>query len=236
MKRLLVLLISLVLTSCHNSTEPPIDENKGPLIPLAVGNYWVYQQYTLNNDGSILYAEKLLSGFKISDTLSVTLNGEKQITFQCSICDSSANWTSSEARLIYIGKDGIYYAGIADNDTLKLSFNDLMFKYPATKGEETLAHTFYVDIFGNFLNIPDSISNSYSCISMDSIFSTPIGNFSCIVYKLQLTLDNVFYLGDLYYFLKPGLGLVGTVFMAYSYYSNEHYYAIKNVLVDYKLN
>jgi len=235
MKRLLIFSFSLFLISCHNSTEPPIDENNEPLIPLAVGNYWVYQQYTLNNDGSILYAEKLLSGFKISDTLSVTLNGEKQITFQCSRCDSSANWTSSEARLIYIGKDGIYYSGITDNDTLKLSFNDLMFKYPATKGEETLAHTFYYEIFGNPENIPDSIVTTYTCVSTDSLFSTPVGNFRCTVYKIKLMLDAVFYLGDVYYFFRPGVGLVGTIYMVYSYYTNENYYAIKNVLVNYKL-
>ena len=115
-------------------------------------------------------------------------------------------------------------------------FNDLMFKYPDNKGDETLAHTFYFDIYGNIDNIPDSIKTTYTCVSTDSLFSTPVGDFRCIVYKIKLMLDDVFYLGDVYYFLKPGVGLIGTIYITYSYITNEHYYFLKNVLVKYKLN
>ena len=36
----------------------------------------------------------------------------------------------------------------------------------------------------------------------------------------KLMLDDVFYLGDIYYFLKPGVGLVGIIEMIYSYITN----------------
>ena len=222
--------------SCHTGTEPPVNDNSGPLIPLAIGNYWIYQSYTLNADGSVLFVEKDLAGYKITDTLSVSLNGDKKKTFQYAMCDSSRNLKTSDTRLIYSGKDGLYYAGITDSGIVKMSFVDLMFKYPVNKSDETLAHTFYYDPYGNPENVPDSIVTTYTCVSTDSLFNTPVGNFKCVVYKLKLMLDDVFYLGDVYYFIKPGLGLVGIVYILYSYITNKHYYATKSILVHYKLN
>ena len=221
--KILLIFFSLLLMSCHSGTEPPIDENKDPLIPLAVGNYWVYDAYYLKEDGSIdfpAWPESNVFGFKVSDTLNVTLNGKKTKTFKLSLYDHPTNSTSSEAKLIYNGKDGIYYSGITDKDTVKMLFDDLLFVYPPTKGYETLAHTFYYTSTGNYLNILDSIKTTYTCVSTDSLFSTPVGNFRCIVYKLKLMLDDVFYLGDIYYFLKPGVGLVGIIEMTYSYITN----------------
>ena len=232
MKTLLIF-FSLFLMTCNLGTGPA-DENAGPIIPLAVGNYWVYQQYSLNNDGSVSFAVEDLRGYKITDILSVSLNGGNQKTFKYTRYAPGGD-PYSEAKLIYNGKEGIYYAGITDKDTIKMLFNDLMFKYPANKGDETTAHTFYYYIFGNLDNIPDSIVTTYTCVSTDSLFSTPVGDFRCIVYKLKLMLDNIFYLGDVYYFFKPGLGLVGIIYMTYSYISNEHYYFLKTVLVDYKV-
>ena len=222
--------------SCHSGVEPPVDDNTGPLIPLAVGNYWVYQEYDLNSDGSIRSANQYIRGYKITDTLSVNLDGTKQKTFRCNRCDSSTSWTSFDGRLLYNGNDGTYYAGVTDRDSVSTLFNDLMFKYPTNKGHETAARTFYYNIFCNFDNVPDSVITTYTCVSTDSLFSTPFGDFKCVVYKLKLMLDDYFYLGDVYYFFKPGLGMVGTIFMTYSYYSNEHYYFLKDVLIDYNLN
>ncbi len=232
MKTLLIF-FSLFLVSCNLGTGPA-DENAGPIIPLAVGNYWVYQEYSLNNDGSISFVHDLLAGFKITDTLSINLNGVKQRTFKYSRY-GPPDYISSEARLIYSGKGGLYYAGITIKDSVKMLFNDLMFKYPANKGDETLAHTFYHNIYGNSGHVPDSIVTTYTCVSTDSLFSTPVGDFRCIVYKLKLMLDDIFYLGDIYYFFKPTLGLVGMIDMPYSYITNEHFYSLKTVLIDYKV-
>ena len=221
--------------SCHSGVGPTIDDNTSPLIPLAVGNYWVYQEYSLNKDGSIRSATEDLGGFKIIDTLSVSLNGQRLKAFQYSRYDSSTNWSSPEGKLIYYGNDGVHFAGTTEKDSINLLFNDLMFKYPTNKGEKTLAHTFYYFLFGNLENIPDSVITTYTCVSTDSLFSTPVGDFRCIVYKLRLMLDDYFYLGDAYYFFKPDLGLVGLIRVIYSYITDKHYYSTKDVLVNYRL-
>lgn len=236
MKKQFILLFNLLLLSCNSVTDPPISKKPEPLMPLAVGNFWVYQGYYLKDDGSIDYPEYFTFGYKISDKLSIAIK-EKEITsFKCALYNPRTNYTSTKTKLIYNGIEGLYYAGIANKDTVKMLFNDLMFKIPPIKGEENLAHTFYYKPSGNYLNISDSVITNYTCVSTDSLFSTPVGDFNCVVYKLKLMLDDVFYLGDIYYFIKPGLGLVGIMDIGYSHITNKHFYFQKTVLVDYKLN
>ncbi len=65
-----------------------------------------------------------------------------------------------------------------------MTFNDLIFSYPAEKGKIVSGHVFYYSTLGNYSNIPDEFITQYKCVTTDSLFTTPLGEFNCIVYKM----------------------------------------------------
>lgn len=239
MRFLKMLLLAALIVSCNNSNEPVIPKEDVPLMPLKIGNHWTYLGYYLTEDGTVDYPEYLENyafGYKISDTLSINIEGKKYCTYKLAQYDPQTNYVSSDAKLIYNNALSLYYAGNFKANKVSLTFNDMVFKYPVKKNDSYKAHTFYYNTYGNYLRIPDTLTTDYVCVSIDSLFTTPIGEFKCVVYKTRLMLDDIFYLGDLYSFYKPGIGLIGTILMNYSYITQSHHYFLKEVLINYKLN
>lgn len=115
-----------------------------------------------------------------------------------------------------------------------MTFNDLIFPYPVEKGESVSGHVFYYNNSGNTSNVHDEAITHYTCISVDSLFTTPVGNFRCIVYKMVWQDFEPFFRAEVYYFIKPGLGIVGMVEMAFHYNNNRYTYISKTLLTNYK--
>lgn len=210
------------------------------LFPLSLGNYWLYRSYELNPDGTGGRPSLRKLGFIIDDTVTQVINGERILNYKLFICDSTlkpaydkpGNFEGS--KLVYQNGNGFYYAGTEKYDTVKMSFNDLIFPYSAKKEESLTGHFFYYTNGGNYLNISDDAITQYTCVSTDSLLTTPLGDFGCIVYKI-VTLDfELLSRSEVYYFIKPGLGIVGMVNMVYYYYSKEYRYTRKILLTDYK--
>lgn len=242
----MLIIVSILVVGCskdkNNSIVEPEPEKIDPLIPLAIGNYWLYQSYYLNpDDGSINYADTWKFGFIIDDTLTQIINGKRVLNYKFFNCgeelkpyyDKPGSFTGS--KLIYQDKLGMYYSGMERYDTLKASFNELIFPYPVQKGDVAIGHEFYYSTTGNYLSGTDDMIQRYTCVSTDSLFSTPVGDFKCIVYKMVyygiVTLSQ----SEVYYFIKPGIGIVGLVDMIYFYKTNTYHYFRKTVLTEYKL-
>jgi hypothetical protein len=232
------------MISCKdNSVEPPSAKYE-PLIPLSVGNYWLYQNYLLDPDnGSITHPEyNSKDGFIINDSLSQSILGSNFVSYNISICGEDLKPVDDTNYLLYGGSklvnqdnNGFYYSGIVRKDTIVMQFNDLIFPYPATNGKSTSGHVFYYSTLGNGSNIPDEVITQYTCVSTDSLFTTPLGDFRCIVYKTAYADFNPLFRGDVYYFIKPGLGIVGIVQMVYFYNLNKYNYMRGYILTDYKI-
>ncbi len=232
-------LVTLIMIGCKdNSVEPQPAET---LIPLSIGNYWLYQGYYLNDDGSVNFPQDHKYGFIIDDTVLQIINEDRIVNYKFFNCgeelkpyyDKPGSFEGS--KLVYQNRFGLYYSGTEKYDTIKMTFNDLIFPYPVEKGKSVNGHMFYYSTLGNNANVPDEIITQYTCVSTDSLFTTPLGDFRCIVFKIAYADFEPLYRDEVYYFIKPGIGIVGMVEMTYHYRSNKYNYFLKNVLTDYKI-
>ena len=120
-------------------------------------------------------------------------------------------------------------------DTITMIFDDLIFPYPTEISKSVSGHVFYYGNAGNTSNVPDNATTQYTCISMDSLFTTPIGDFRCLVYRMTWQDFEPLFRNEVYYFIKPGLGIVGMVQKVFHYSSNQFRYISKILLTDYEI-
>lgn len=233
----------IIISGCKgNITGPKLPVTYEPLFPLSIGNYWLYREYELNPDGSGGKPDSIKFGFIIDDTISQNINGNKIENFKLFNCgeelrpyyDKPGSFEGS--KLIYQNKSGLYYSGNERYDTIKMSFNNLIFPYPVEKGETVSGHVFYYSTIGNYFNVPDNLITKYTCVSTDSIINTPIGNFSCIVYKMAYQDYPPLFRDEVYYFIESGIGIVGMFQRVYHYNTNQYTYIRKTLITDYKIN
>ncbi|MEW6509286.1 MAG: hypothetical protein AB1432_16260 [Bacteroidota bacterium] len=237
------ILLTFIMISCKDNSVDPLPVKYDPLIPLSVGNYWLYQGYYLYDDGSVNFPQDYKYGFIVSEP-PLQLNDRKDTQYyQVSYCGEDlkpiddSNWLLyGGSKLVHQDNNGFYYAGIVRKDTVTMTFSDLIFPYPTKEGKSTSGHVFYYSTLGNYSNVPDDVITQYTCVSTDSLFSTPFGDFRCIVYKMAYQDFEPLFRDDVYYFIKPGLGIVGIVQMVYHYSSNKYSYLNKHVLTQYKIN
>ncbi|PIP78126.1 MAG: hypothetical protein COW85_05395 [Ignavibacteria bacterium CG22_combo_CG10-13_8_21_14_all_37_15] len=237
-----VILIPLLMMSCKKE-NPVVPEpvKLEPLFPLSLGNYWIYRGYELNADGTGGRPSLWKLGFIIDDTVTQVINGESILNYKLFICDSTLKPSYDKpgnfegSKLVYQNGNGFYYAGTEKYDTVKMSFNDLIFPYTPKKDESLTWHYFYYSNVGNLFNIPDDAVTQYKCVSTDSLLTTPLGDFRCAVYKMVILDFEPLFRDEVYYFIKPGIGIVGMVDMVYYYSRNEYRYVRKTLLTDYKI-
>jgi hypothetical protein len=249
MKKLkIIVLICFVLIGkgCKdNTTEPPTppETKYEPLIPISEGNYWLYRGYTLMSESYEGGSPDLDRwGFiirKLPPQPATKLDSSNYVMNICGdkltlVDDSKFNPVGGN-HLVYRDNKGFYYTGKIKSDSLAISFKDLIFPYPVTKGTSVRGHVFYYSNVGNYANVPDDAHSTYTCLSTDSLFSTPAGDFRCIVYKATIEDMPPLYRKDVYYFIKPGLGIVGMVTKTYRYSTKEYIYFMKVLLTDYKI-
>lgn len=227
--------------SCKENPIIPEPVKIEPLIPLSLGNYWLYRDYYLNPDGTGGRPFPIKLGFIIDDTVTQVINGENILNYKLFNCDSTLKpWYDKPgnfegSKLVYHKGNGFYYAGTEKYDTIKTSFNDLIFPYPVEKGDSVSGHVFYYSIGGNAFSIPDDAITQYTCISIDSLITTPLGDFNCIVFNMVILDLKPLSRAEVNYFIKTGIGIVGMFNMVFHYNTKEYTYVSKTLLTDYKI-
>lgn len=111
----------------------------------------------------------------------------------------------------------------------------MIFPHPVKKNRTVVGHVFYYSPLGNLSNVPDEDIAKYTCISTDSLFSTPTGDYKCIVYRMEYYDFETLFRDEVCYFIKPGLGIVGMIEKIYHYKKKDYWYVKKYVLTNYKL-
>ena len=185
-----ICLATVFLASCDSATTGPSTQ-QGAIMPLAVGNTWVYKVSILNNDGS--------TGSSYFDTVkiinSMIYNGDSIFAFN----HGTAGKLNDEG----------YSIAIFGSDNFQL-----FAKYPTATGEifrrDTL--TFEdMDSLGNI--IFDTSLITFFCKENPSSISVPAGSYSAVQYQYDVTSLHADFQDREVYYYAPGIGEV----YSYSY-------------------
>lgn len=190
-------LVLLVFESISHCGSNPVDSgnSKNEILPLAVGNKWVY--FALSTYGAIdtVTTEVIDTGKGRVKAYGVNyrFNEEPIPDFQ---------W------IYWNCPDGLVGAGgISSRDTLIVK--SLMLKYPGVVGDSLLVpNVSYSD--GQFY-VKDTLT--HFLVSTDDSITTPFGTFTgCYVYNYKESQgEDVAGFDDIFDYYVPGIGLVGEI-------------------------
>jgi hypothetical protein len=243
----MVISFAYFLNSCHeknNIVEPKNEQSIiDSLIPLNVGNHWLYKRYYYSNsDSSYGHTSIFISGFIIDGKMEVNSKGKKVTAYKLFTCGEdlkpSLNNTPElfqGSKLIYQGQEGIYYFGKEKYDSLITSDDELIFTTKYGTGKEYKAHKFYYATVGDMYGELDGLMTTYELVSTDSLISTPAGDFRCFVFKMVFLDLKPLFRDDIYYFINPQIGLVAMISMVYHYNLGTYRPMDKSLLTDYKI-
>jgi hypothetical protein len=233
----LLVLAVLQAPSCHDSSNP-INPNPEPdpgpnptsigILPLKVGYYWKYNQYSLTDSGTI-EGPATPTSFKISqfsvDPASV--NGDT--LFHWVYVDAHTGQADEIEWFFRNYEDGLYLlGGSSPSDTAYTRVQYL--KYPIAKEYEWNVPHFTFNLMNQKFEIADS--ENYRCTDTRASFETPLGTFYCTVYNHREEQDeDVLERLDIYEYYAEGIGKVGEVTYGYFESSPERYPKSKTFLV-----
>jgi len=200
-KCILVSVILVVLGLSCDLFNNEQDMVSGDLMPLAVGNYWVYETTYL-------------------DVLKDTIRYE--VTQQVEVPIGDTSYTAYAANFVPFpeglaphywlrrnGELGIYtMGGISDTDTLFI--NEVEYKLPSEVGEtiQTPQISFSYDRFEFYIS--DTLSITLIDDAREII--TPAGTFECYVYRFTLSNgEDVIANWDYLIYYSLGVGLVAQI-------------------------
>lgn len=204
----IALSLMLILTACQDDSTSPSKSKE--IMPLALGNFWVYQQLYYDSNGNLTDSE--------IDTLLV----KRQFTYNGKVYFSFDEYDEEHQDEGLRNADGGLYQLNYDYDNETFS-EDLMFKYPAKTGDVFMINEEEVKV-----------------ISTNATISVPKGSFSCYHYKIEseyIDEDDPSYsrkiIENLY--MAPGVGMVKYEIIR-NYFNGDLYRKYYLNLMDYKLN
>ena len=209
-KMMLISLIILILvTSCKDDTTSPVIKplNTDELIPLKIGNTWVYEHIIYNGSDQKTIQET------ITVESEIQYKNEKHFIFKHT--DHSTGKIKTP-KVYYINKaDGhymIYLELYEDIYTIKLN-------YPTFEGD---------------IIYEDGI-NKYYIEKVDTIYTTPAGKFKCIKYVQSVLYDGKDMFTYINY-IAPGIGRVVAEVYRTDPKNGIQSINTKSILLSYKLN
>ena len=188
-----LLFMSLVIILLFLACEDNSKEEVLPLIPLEEGNYWVMEELTYADFGDTMIVTDVET-IRIEIHGDTTINGIEAHRYIQSDLPEYVFFFSNR-------DDGVYEeARRFDNgDTTIFSQSGMMiWKHPADVG----------DVF-------DGYNTNIEITATDTIHSTPLGDFECLIYE---SFSTPF---DRHYFFCPGTGHVGTITYNYTTFEKE---------------
>jgi hypothetical protein len=215
-------LLIIAVSSCSDSGTAVVGNKTVEILPLAIGNQWIYSVQPYDVNGSF-YSPWEGGRTVLADTM---IDGEKWFT-----------WDSTDVRHFWINhSDGFYLypATWSDGSSIKKT-KQLYYKYPGTVGDAPpYLRTKYTD---------HSSYDTYEIVSTDSLFTTPAGDFHCYVYEFySYSEDSATHTKTkeaskykYFYFYAPGVGLVGWDNYATNPTTKEFYLSEHTVLKKYTL-
>ena len=223
----------LLAFSCNHATEPPVSAEEPAshgILPLKVGYYWHYKEYHFEQDSTV--------GLPVGETRYRI----RRVSFHATgngYCSSLplgvlAPLTNTESDLEWLrtnNANGLYLmGGMSLTDTLLTRHLDR--KYPLAKGDSWFRPHLVYDLLEETFVCRDSIL--YTCVATEVLFATPLGTFSCVVYRYieDLSEEDVLTDWEHYEYWAYDMGKVGDIKYIYDQRTGDRSLSTKTVLVE----
>lgn len=202
MKFVIIFCALVFFASCKNNPIVESKEKKDHIMPLTVGNRWIYEIFYSYGKGDTIIWEVLnktdmdIKGSKVTAYgMNYYLRGSLPPDYQWLYTNSS---------------DGLYVlGGLTKTDTFVTKY--LKQKYPATKEDSYQVPRLVYSRSNEIFYIKDTLM--FSLVSTSDTLETPAGKFTgCYVYNYRIKqADDVSGFDDFHDYFVPGVGLVGTI-------------------------
>lgn len=200
-------LFLLIMVSCDKEDQ---SVKVNSLMPINTGNSWTYKYTYFNNH------EENIDTTVITIGESVTINGYN--------CFAAVDDSPFDAKFL-VGNDEngniVNYGGISDIDTLITP--SIEFKKDAKNGDVWEYKMVYMDWdTGKF----SESTTPVKCISVDTLITTPKGNFHCMAFEISINSgDHIFK-----HYLSMNVGRVKS-----EHYEGDYLFSYSE-LIEYKIN
>lgn len=192
----------LLLASCDFLGDDP-DSLSGDLVPLVVGNYWIYSGWYIDPS---LFADT----FRVDIAREVeVLVGRRTVTaYAKTRRPHRATGPAPYAWLLVNGPGGLMeFGGVSARDTFVVHDN-LSRKYPGNPGDSWHTNRLGYRFSTQQFEILDEVE--VRIVATDSLLVTPAGSFRCYVYNYIIRMaEDVGSYWSVYEFYAPGVGMVG---------------------------
>lgn len=205
--RIIPLLFIISLVGCSKNDNPVSSDNthvnSGDILPLAVGNEWIYIDEYFSANGSP----------ENTDTVKLGITGKTNITYQGKSVEVFYwNWyygdQPDELKMLCRNEeDGCYSYGLQRGDNKLLLQKSLWLKYPVTVGDSW--KMFSYAITDSSMSIADTVT--YSCRSVNEKFNTLKGEMECYGYYSR-TNDHEGHKYEQFTYFAKNVGYVGFVY------------------------
>ena len=202
-----------------NELLPPENE----LIPLEVGNYWVYEQWYLDPSNKDTVREEIIGTRRIIAEDNIA-DAYKSVRFRYDSRPADDALIALKAN----GPDGHYFlGGWTEIDSLYI--NNRRYAYPAEAGDSLESRQILFDTEMQEYKIGST--RTIELMETNRTITTPAGVFeNCYVYRHQ-DYNRLFPYYQ-YIYVKPGIGIVGGKTVGTNDSTN---YAGEYFLIDYKV-
>ncbi|MEW5799659.1 MAG: hypothetical protein AB1728_11705 [Bacteroidota bacterium] len=203
--KIFLISLAILFSSCEESTSPNGSKNDS-LLPLQIGNYWTYYQFTLTPPTSV-------DSFKLIIENLFTNNAQNDFSnaYIMSIYDLRFG-NKLDYRWLYKNEpDGLYLlGGISASDTLLRKIK--LLKYPVDSNEVWLVPNITYQIDEGVFKIKDT--TLYKCVSTKGRFTLNGQEYFCYVYHHRTRQgDDILAYWEIFDFYVPNTGKIGSIIM-----------------------
>jgi len=206
----------LIMLICSCEESIPIAEQKKPLFPLNVGNSWSYKGTYYESGNSETVQMNVVSSYTIDGINGFALNEYKK-GYPISLLENDENGNLVEH---FFDKD-------------KLVHTTIFFKKNVQKGDTWIYKAaIYTDSVNSMVyeRIEDLKA---TCITTDTLITTPKGDFHCIGFSYDQSMQANGDYDTMIFYLSENIGIIK--YLLYEHINDKTYSTYEQSLTDYSL-
>jgi hypothetical protein len=196
----IAVLFLILISGCKKDDSPVNQDTTAVIMPLAVGNQWVFIDSVFNESGALA----------LVDTATLGITGKKNVAYEGKSVEVFYwNWIYKETPdpIIWLCRndaEGLNSYGLLASDSSYSLKKSQWIKYPAAVGDSWKNYSFVYDDSAKFF-LPDT--SVYSCVSTNEKIKTAKGEMECYNYNFKRIFSDGNY--DLNMYFVKNVGYVG---------------------------